>query len=181
MTSTTSIPIRPQVPGPSADPFTKQFKWDANGMAYSSQDTAALNAAREAGFNPLMDETDDIDRYVDHFQCPDAPLCHEPAKVLAAAIEAAHRFIENNTVWLDIQNAETIPEYVYQAIASMDSFGTAIVVTQGRHCTHGPDATLLDSRLQELIYAANDSGYVWHPIAEKHVYTARYPHQAQHR
>lgn len=150
-------------------------------MGYDSRDTAALNAAREAGFDALMDETDDPDRYLDCFKCPDVPSCAEPAKVLAAAIEAAHRFSAHTTVWLDVQNATAIPEYVYQAIKAMDSFGSAIVVTQGTNCTHGPDATLLDDRLQEVIYAANHSGYVWHPIARKQVHTHHYPREANFR
>ncbi len=147
-------------------------------MGYSSQDFAALNAARAAGFNPLLRETDDLDRHLDHFHCPDTPLCLDPAGVLAAAIEAACRFDGKTTVWLDVGDRETIPEYVHGAIRSMSGFGASIVVTQAGHCSHGPQAGLLDPKLQEAIYQANGSGYIWHPITDQLVYASRFPRDA---
>lgn len=147
-------------------------------MGYGAQDAAALNAARAAGFNPLLRETGHPDRLLEHFQCPDAPLCREPAEVLAAAMEAACRYAEKMTVWLDIGDPEIIPEYVQRAIGAMCGFGANIVVTQAGRCSHGPRAELLDPKLQEALYQANGPGYIWHPILNQLVYVPRYPHAA---
>lgn len=147
-------------------------------MGYGVQDSAALNAAQAAGFDPRLRETGDLDRLLTRLQCPDTPLGQEPAKLLAAAIEAARRFTDNMTVWLDVGNPKTIPEYVHRAIESMCGFGANIVVTQAGRCSHGPQAELLDPKLQEAIYQANGPGYIWHPIVNQLVYVSRYPHGA---
>ncbi len=138
-------------------------------MGFNSSDTAALNYARTVGFNPLVEEQGE--HFITHFNCPAFPTCSNPKEAFKRALEAAHYAETNPTVWLEIQNGEDIPDYVYEAIAELNAFGTGIIVTRGSESSHGPGALRDDSRLQNALKGANRGNAIWHPVDKKYVYT----------
>jgi hypothetical protein len=147
-------------------------------MGFTGEDAAALNAARDAGFNPSRRDSADMDWPIETFDCPDAPACAAPGRLLADAIAAAHRFTENTTVWLTVANPTVIPKYVHEALRHLQGFGARTVVIQAGGCTHGPDATVLNPFLQADLEKANGASHAWHPFADRRVWTYGQPKDA---
>ncbi len=148
-------------------------------MGYSRIDTDALNAARNAGFNNMLQDTPDDNWPLMRFDCISAPRCGAADQLLYDAITGAHRSREKLTVWLDV-TAPNMPQYVLDAIKRLHAFGAGVVVTHNGDCSHGPNAGLVDPTLQDLIKDANQPSWrVWHPVHQRYVRGAGRPMDAQ--
>lgn len=133
---------------------------------YNSIDTAALNAARKAGFLTTATEIVENDITLSGLSCPLEPDCTEPAETLSKAIEALDRFTENTTVWLEITPAAYVPRYVIDAVRKLSGYGTKLIVTCGQASTHLPGPAL-DKDLCDAVAEANTGAPIWHPLAKK--------------
>ncbi|WP_139831531.1 MULTISPECIES: hypothetical protein [unclassified Pseudomonas] len=141
-------------------------------MGYNSTDTAALNAARKAGFDIGSFQQVGDSYVINKIICPLRPACTDAGAVLAGAIEASHRWMEKMTVWLTFDFAGPIPGYVTEAIKSLSAFGTAIVITHDGKSTHSP-GPLLDKSLRQVVASANATSVLWHPVAAQLVFGVR--------
>lgn len=135
-------------------------------ILYNSQDTAALNIARQAGFHTTVMDFVENGIMLSGLKCPLAPACENPSAVLSDAIQALDRFAPNTTVWLQVEPAVHVPRYVTNAIRSLLGYGTRLIVTCGAASTHPPSPPL-DQDLCDAVSAANVGGWLWHPLVEK--------------
>lgn len=133
---------------------------------YNSRDTAALNAASEAGFRTTVMDAVENGIMLSGLSCPVAPICSDPSVVLRNAIEALDRFAPNTTVWLQVEPGAHVPLYVTTAIQSLSGYGTRLIVTCGSSSTHPPSPPL-DQDLCDAVAAANIGGWLWHPLAKQ--------------
>jgi len=141
-------------------------------MSFNATDSAALNAAKNAGFELGSIQQVGDSYAINKIICPLHPACADASAVLAGAIEASHRWMENMTVWLAFDFEGPIPDYVTQAIKSLSAFGTAIVITHDGKSTHSP-GPLLDKSLRQVVASANATSVLWHPVAGQLVFGVR--------
>lgn len=141
-------------------------------MGFNATDLTALNVAMKAGFVIGSNQHVDNSRVVTKITCPLHLKCIDPSTVLAGAIEAVQRRMENMTVWLTFDFDGPIPDYVIPAIESLVAFGTSIIITHGGRSTHRP-GDLLDKSLRQVVASANATSVLWHPVAERLVFGVR--------
>jgi len=86
---------------------------------------------------------------------------------LSQAIEAVTRIHAGARLWVQV-DGDVMPEFVREAVADLEGFGTRMVVTQGEACSHAPGPRL-DPMICQGVVDANEGGYVWHPFADEAV------------
>ena len=139
-------------------------------MSFESADAAALNTAAGHGFTVTTVETNDALHRCMCIGCKPDPPCKDPARELSKVIEACDRMKENMTVWIDVQDADFTPTYVFEAIESLKHYGIAAIVTCHGSVSHGP-GKLLPIGDCIRVAKANREGTLWHPYAKESVYT----------
>lgn len=145
-------------------------------MGFNARDAAALNAVADM-FDPKV-WNDALDRNFPVFRLTigtagsaAAISTGRAAELLYAAIDAANRFEQNVTVWIEV-TVRGMPLFVAEALDRLAGYGAGIVVTQtsptGILCSHPPGGRLPQEFLERLAKASR-SGDVWHPHAQEPV------------
>ena len=141
-------------------------------MGFNSQDSAALQRARNNHFQPVVVDVSNNQCSVVRFEVGNVVGIDNPGQTLANALMAAERFFNqgsSTTVWLDVTSVE-LPVFVIDAVERCAGFGLGLIVTQGARCTH-PPGELLPEALRIPVSKATRSGQVWHPLAQALVFT----------
>jgi len=136
-------------------------------LAYSTQDTAAVNAALKAGIRFRAPEYPDTSNALQTLVCPTHMSAETPAEILWKAIEAIDRKGPSTTVCVEVETGTVVPEYVTQGVQLLaDScYPAKVIVICGGATTHSP-GPLLSEQLRAAVSKAHPGGYTWHPIAK---------------
>lgn len=144
-------------------------------MSWSSRDTAALNAATNAGikcFGVGLVENSERSVMLNKIECPCQPSSQTPEKLLEDAIEAFTRFSPDDTLWIEV-TCDSIPQYVTDVMAKLQGFGCyRMIVSLGSKSTHG-SGSLLSSSLCDAVKSANQGIAIWHPLDKVFVWANR--------
>ncbi|WP_147406519.1 hypothetical protein [Pseudomonas reidholzensis] len=134
-------------------------------MAFGSLDTQALEAARVAGIRTENVDHKDSTHVVITLTCPRNPDTPEPAKVLARAIEASDRFMENVTVCVLVEGPAPVPPFIQESIEYLKGYPVKLIIVCDGATTHAPGA-LLDEILCKKVNELLPGGAMWHPLAD---------------
>ncbi|MDQ1817225.1 hypothetical protein RBA41_28365 [Massilia sp. CCM 9210] len=135
-------------------------------MGFNQSDADALNNAQQY-FSQMSINTGNTDFQLMHFKVTKSVLPAEATKILSRALEAATRFHQEMSIWLDV-TTDDFPAYVTEAVRSCTGFGLKIIITWNGQSSHAPGLPM-DESVLEAIRLAQMTGPVWHPLAEKPV------------
>lgn len=141
-------------------------------MAYGPNDTQAVETARQAGIRTKGIETKDSTHVVNTLLCPRIPNTDSPANILAQAIVALDRLMENTTVCVEVEGTSPVPSYVYESIDYLNGHHLKLVVVCDGASTHAP-GNMLDEALCEKVSSVLTTGAMWHPVANTIVHVKR--------
>lgn len=159
-------------------------------MGYDARDTRALQVAAANGIQIVGQRIVRIaggDEFFFTMKCPSLLVLDTPegadaqdpdqmsaksaispaGECLSQAIEAVTRIHTRSRLWVQV-DGDVMPEFVREAVADLEGFGTRMVVTQGEACSHAP-GTRLDPMICQAVVQANEGGHVWHPFADEAV------------
>lgn len=160
-------------------------------MGYDARDTRALQVAAANGIQIVGQRVVRFaggDEFVFTMKCPshlvldtsEGANSHDPdqqsaksaispaGECLSRAIEAVTRIYTRSRLWVQV-DGDVMPEFVREAVADLEGFGTRMVLTQANACSHAP-GPLLDPMICQAVVAANDGVKVWHPFIDEPVF-----------
>ncbi|WP_282287713.1 hypothetical protein [Pseudomonas sp. PS02302] len=160
-------------------------------MGYDARDTRALQVAAANGIQIVGQRVVRFaggDQFLFTMKCPSQLVMDNPegadsedpdqqsakstispaGECLSQAIEAVTRIHAGARLWVQV-DGDVMPEFVREAVADLEGFGTRMVVTQGNACSHAP-GPLLDPMICKAVIEANEGTQVWHPFADKPVF-----------
>ncbi|MDQ1835621.1 MULTISPECIES: hypothetical protein [Massilia] len=132
-------------------------------MGFNQSDADALNSARQY-FSPMSLNTGDPNFQLMHFKVIKSLLPADATMILTLALEAATRFHQNMSAWLDVTTDE-FPAYVTEAVRNCEGFGLKVIITWKDQSSHAPGLPM-DESVIEAIRLAQITEPVWHPLAK---------------
>ncbi|MEJ7804350.1 MAG: hypothetical protein WKG03_00295 [Telluria sp.] len=132
-------------------------------MGFNQNDADALNNAQQY-FAPVGINTGDPNFGLMHFKITTSELPATAPMILTLALEAATRFDQNMSIWLDV-TTNNFPDFVTQALRNCTGFGLKVVITWKNQSSHAPGSPM-DESVLDAIRHAQLMEPVWHPLAK---------------